>query len=231
MTSTTDEIIEYATKVNLAELVVRCIIFENEVKMKDFKSNLICGTAIDQGVITKIGGVFKILIKDQKIIFQEIKSLPCLQVLNNQSKINFRIFANSEEANLLINNFISTSFPDELNSKNSKFSSDLSFLTQEDIENQLDVFFKETPHIPESINDKMLFVGDQHDKLLLFREYQNRFDQQVDELMRRNFEDYVIDTCSDIFYEYKYEEIELKEREISRQAELSESSNQECLIS
>lgn len=115
--------------------------------------------------------------------------------------------------------------------KNSKFSSDLSFLTQEDIENQLDVFFKETPHIPESINDNMLFVGDQHDKLLLFREYQNRFDQQVDELMRRNFEDYVIDTCSDIFYEYKYEEIELKEREISRQAELSESSNQECLIS
>ena len=117
--------------------------------------------------------------------------------------------------------------------KNSKFASDFSFLTQEDIENQLDVFFKETPHIPESINDNMLFAGDQHDKLLLFREYQNRFDQEVDELMRRNFEDYVIDTCSDIFYEYKYEEIELKEREALRQAELSESaSNQEsCLIS
>jgi hypothetical protein len=132
MSTTHEQLIEYSEKVNLKELVIRCIIFEGEIKMKDFKSNLICGNAINQGVITKIGGVFRIIINDGNLLkFEDIKDLPCLGVINsvntnNNPNLNYITYANSEEVNLVIQNFIKTICPKELsmeNIENIKFSS------------------------------------------------------------------------------------------------------------
>jgi hypothetical protein len=126
--STTDEqILEYSNRFNLKEFIVRCIIFEGEVKMKDFKSNLICGNAIDKGIITKTGGIFRIIINNRDLKFENIKEIPCLGIINsvrttNKQILNFKTYLNSKEINLVIQNFISTIYPME-NIDNKKFSS------------------------------------------------------------------------------------------------------------